>query len=265
MPAVLVSGAGGGLGVATTARLAAAGWQVYAADLRPPPAGKGVVPLQVDITSTDSVAQAIAGIEVLDAVVTMAGVLRVGALVDIDDATLARTVDINVLGTHRVVRAAFPLLRASKGRAVLFSSETGRQRPLPLNGAYAMTKHAIEAYGDALRREWALLGMGVTILEPGPFRTSMTGSIGSSFETAAPAGSPYAGLARRMGRLAAREHDKASDPAVLAEAVLAALVAAKPPARIYLRPDRVRRILDALPVPVVDALVNRALGRAMGD
>ncbi|GAB5015436.1 hypothetical protein MAHJHV65_20050 [Mycobacterium avium subsp. hominissuis] len=47
---------------------------------------------------------------------------------------------------------------------------------------YALTKHAIEAYGDALRRELSHVGIPVTIIQPGPFRTTMTGSIGDQIE-----------------------------------------------------------------------------------
>lgn len=261
MRSVLITGAAGGLGSAAVRRFADAGWQVYAADIAPASGWESgaVTPLVMDVTSSASVADALRGIEGLDAVVTMAGVLAIGALTDLSDERLARVLDINVMGTHRVVRASFPLVRAAGGRVVLFSSETGRQRALPLNGAYAVSKHAIEAYGDALRRELSLLGLAVTIIEPGPFRTSMTGSIGAGFESAAPEGSPYARLARRMGRVAAKEHDKAHDPAILAEAVFAAVTAARPPARVYLKPDPMRRALDLLPVPVVDALLRRTL------
>lgn len=262
---VLLTGAAGGLGQATSRAFVAAGWRVFAADLVEPPAGAGLTPIQVDVTETASVDRALSVVEEqspggLDAVVTMAGVLAIGALAEMSDAEMERIVGVNVLGTHRIVRAAFPLLRRGQGRVVLISSETGWQPAMPLNGAYAMTKHAIEAYGDALRRELTYLDLPVTIVQPGPFRTAMTASIEEGFAATAPDGSPFAPLARRIGRLARGEHAKSHDPAVLGAAIVRVATASRPPARLSVRPGRQRALLAKLPLPVADALLKRTLG-----
>src|SRR5699024_11538306 len=61
------------------------------------------------------------------------------------------------------------------------SSETGPQHGMPMNGPYAMSKHAVEAYADSLRRELMFLGIDVVLVQPGPFRTGMTASIRRRF------------------------------------------------------------------------------------
>src|SRR5699024_8068916 len=99
------------------------------------------------------------------------------------------------------------------------SSETGPQHGMPMNGPYAMSKHAVEAYADSLRRELMFLGIDVVLVQPGPFRTGMTASIRRRFSESVPPGSLFAAMASVMGDWAAGEDERASDPALLAEAV----------------------------------------------
>lgn len=262
---VLVTGAAGGLGGATARLFADRGWTVYAADLRPPAADDGVVPLAMDVTDTASVEAAVAEVAAmsprgLGCVVNFAGIMGVGALVEIEEEKLRRILDVNVMGTYRVTKAVFPLLRTGGGRVVTISSETGWQRAMPMNGPYAMSKHAIEAYSDALRRELMFVGVPVVLVQPGPFRTGMTGGIGAAFTDATQDGSPFERLLRRGGRAATREESRAHDPALLAEVVWTAATAERPRHRYSVKPDPTRRVLHHLPTRLVDRLLRRALG-----
>src|SRR5690348_1887592 len=122
---VLITGAAGGLGAAAATHLAPPGWRVFAADLQPPTA-PGFVPVTMDVTDDESVAAGIAAVEAvtdrLAGVVHFAGIFRIGALLDTDAQVLAEILDVNVLGAHRVTRAAFPLIQRGGGRVVLVSS-----------------------------------------------------------------------------------------------------------------------------------------------
>lgn len=261
---VFVTGAGGGLGMAVCQRFVDAGWTVFAADLKPPAAADHLIAIQVDVTDTASVEAAMAAVDAespdgLDCVVTMAGLMSVGALAEMPDEKLQRIVNVNVMGTHRVVRAAFERLRRKKGRVILISSETGWQTTMPFNGAYAMTKHAIESYGDALRRELAMLGMPVSIVQPGPFRTNMTQAIGAEFKAATIAGSPFEKLGAKFGPTAAKEHGKAHDPKILAEVILSAATSTRPKVRYPVKNDTTRSMLSKLPTAVVDRLLGQLL------
>lgn len=257
---VLITGAGGGLGGATARLFAARGWTVYAADLRPPPATERIVPLHLDVTDTASVTAALEQVGPLGCVVNFAGVLGVGALVEIEEEALRRILDINVLGTFRVNKAAFAQLREGGGRIITISSETGWQRALMLNGPYAMSKHAIEAYSDALRRELMFVGIPVSVIQPGPFRTDMTGGIATAFDAAIHEGSPFERLVRKVQRAASREESTAHDPAELAEVVWTAATSARPKHRYSVRPDTTRRVLHRIPTRWADPLIRRALG-----
>ena len=261
MASVLITGAAGGLGGATAQLFHERGWTVYAADVVTPAVG---VPVALDVTDPASCAAAAKQIAEaspsgLDAVVNFAGVLEVGPLVEIPDERMRRILDINVLGTYRVNKAVFPLVKRAGGRVVNISSETGWQRALPFGGPYAMSKHAIEAYSDALRRELQFAGVRVIVIQPGPFRTSMTGGIGERFREARAESTEFGRLVAKVGAAASKEEARAHDPRDLAEVVWTALTARRPKLRYSVRPDRMRVVLNRLPARFVDRLLKVGL------
>lgn len=265
MSTVLVTGAAGGLGRATAEHLAGHGWRVVGADL---PGERleslaqvaGVDTVALDVTDAASVDEAVARLpDELDGVVTFAGVMRVGSLLELPEEDLQLVLDVNVLGTYRVVRAVFDRVAARSGRIVVISSETGWQTAAPFNGPYAMSKHAVEAYADAIRREAALLGVTVVKVQPGPFRTSMVAGIEAAFERAADQSTHFGPLLRRLGPQAARSARGAHDPEVLARTVHTALATERPRIAYSLRPDRLRSALEWVPDRVADGLVVRGL------
>ena len=259
---VLITGAGGGLGGATATVFAERGWTVLAADLSRPSATPGVIPLEIDVTDTESVRATVAEAEHhapygLDAVVTFAGIMRVGSVVEIDENELRQLIDVNLLGTYRVVKAAFPLIRRRGGRVITISSETGWQKALMLNGPYAITKHAVEAYSDALRRELMFLDIPVSTIRPGPFRTDMVTGIAAAFDHAGAQSTLFPKLIERVGALAVREQARAHDPAVLADVVWTAATTTRPRAHYSVRADMRRSLLHHIPGPIVDRILRR--------
>jgi NAD(P)-dependent dehydrogenase (short-subunit alcohol dehydrogenase family) len=267
----LVTGAGGGLGHATVERLVGTGWKVFAADismdlLRSSMHDPDVVPVAMDVTDQESIQSAYDAIASqthrLDGIVNFAGVMGVGSLTDIPEERLARILDINVMGTYRVNKTFFPLVEAAKGRIVNLSSETGWQSAAPFNGPYAMSKHAIEAYSTALRRELALMEVKVITIQPGAFRTNMVAGIESAF-TAAEAETPkFAQALRKLKTLAAKEIESARDPDILAQVIETALTVKRPKPVYSVKPDRLRSALEKLPLRTADRLYLAVLRRA---
>ena len=267
---VVITGAAGGLGAATVRRLSARGWQVYAADLDSPAlhalGSDRVVPVPVDVTDDASVAalaqRVSAETSSLDAVVNFAGVLGIGPLVEIDAADFRRVIDVNLVGGYLVNRALFPLLLEAKGRIVLLSSETGWQTAMPFNGPYAISKHAVEAYGDALRRELAMLDVDVVKIQPGAFKTGMVESIMTRFDALAARSQHYGKVLRLAQKRIPQEERRAGNPDDLAALIDKVLTARRPrPAyRIHTNPQAAA--LNALPTRVVDRLLLTAFRRA---
>jgi len=266
----VITGAAGGLGSATVRRLAAAGWRVVAADLDSPAlhalAGESVTPVACDVTdgrSVERLSAATARItDRLDALVTFAGIVGIGPMVEMAPDDFRRVLDVNVVGSFLAVRELFPLLHAAGGRIVLLSSETGWQTAMPFNGPYAMSKHAVEAFGDALRRELALVGVSVVKLQPGAFRTGMVESIIGRFERLAAESEHYRRVLLAARKRVPQEEKRAGDPADLAALVERVLDADRPKAAYRINTNPRAAALSRLPTPVLDKLLHAALKRA---
>ncbi len=267
----LITGAGGGLGHATIERLVAKDWKVFAADIDTDLLGSSmhdsdVVPIVMDVTDRESIQSAYEAVASqtnrLDGIVNFAGIMGVGSLTDIPEERLARILDVNVMGTYRVNKKFFPLVEAAKGRIVNLSSETGWQSAAPFNGPYAMSKHAIEAYSTALRRELALLDVKVITIQPGAFRTNMVAGIERAFTAAEAETQRFARVLRKLKMLAGKEIESARDPDILAQVIETALTAKRPKPVYSVKPDRLRSTLEKLPLRTLDQLYVTVLRRA---
>lgn len=260
---ILVTGAGGGLGASLCDLLAVSGDSVFAADidlgaLKKHGPGRGVVPLRVDVTSTRDVARARKRIEAatdgLDGLVCCAGIFRAGALVEAGEREMEQAFDINVMGVFRTVREFFPLLAKRGGRVVLIGSELSHCA-MPFNGPYTVSKCALQAYADSLRRELMFIGMRVVVVQPGAMRTPLlsgahVGIEGRKDQTLFPA---QLDLIRRM---LTREWETGMEPADVARVVMRALHARRPRAIYRVGNDPFRVMLGRLPARWTDVLLG---------
>jgi NAD(P)-dependent dehydrogenase (short-subunit alcohol dehydrogenase family) len=265
---VFITGAAGGLGASATRYLAERNWHVFAADfdaeaLRDIGGEPNITAITLDVTDPASVQAACALVtescDGLDGIVNFAGILAVGSVIEIESEAIRRVLDVNVMGTVRVNQALFPLVLARKGRIINISSETGWQSGMPFNGAYAMSKHAIEAYSDSLRRELMFLDVPVIKIQPGPFRTSMVIGIEQSFTRAAEGSRYFKDMLGQLKGVIVKEQAKAHDPELLAEVVHTALTTRCPRAAYSVKPDLQRAALNLLPAWAADPLLKLAL------
>jgi len=133
--------------------------------------------LELDVCSTASVDAAAARVleesGAPDVIINNAGQMFVGVTEAFDADELARQLDINVVGVHRVHRAFLPAMRAQgKGLCIAISSVAGRLT-IPFFGIYHASKWGLEGYAQALRTELATSGVDVVVVEPGPFTTAL--------------------------------------------------------------------------------------------
>ena len=140
---VLLTGAAGGLGSCTARHLCEKGWRVLAADVNDQAlaalAGTaGITPVHMDVTDQASISAGLRQVETLadglDGLVNLAGIITMGSLIEMDEATLYRVLNVNAIGCYRVNRTFFPLILRRRGRIVNLSSETGWQSGGPFNG-----------------------------------------------------------------------------------------------------------------------------------
>ncbi|MEA2435168.1 MAG: hypothetical protein QOG54_2625 [Actinomycetota bacterium] len=176
---ILITGTSSGIGRAIAERLGSKGWNVYASarklgsigELK----GKGCKLVALDVTDSDSIESAVASIESSDgaigALVNNAGYGLHGAVetTPIDEAR--KQFDTNFFGLAELTNRVLPKMReAGRGRIVNMSSMGGRFT-FPGGGYYHASKHALEAYSDALRYELRPFGIDVVIVEPGLIKT----------------------------------------------------------------------------------------------
>ena len=228
--AVLVTGASTGIGHEITQRLASAGYFVYAgarkdADLAALNAIKNVQAIRLDVTRQQDIEAAVATITKagrgLHGLVNNAGVASVGPLATMNMEEIDLTLQVNVYGPVRVTRAFLPLLIESKGRVTTIGSISGILASKDLN-AYAMSKHAMEAFTDSLAGELAPQGVTVNIVEPGNFNSE----IGAS-------ATKRTGVQTRF-----TDRSKYKEPVEVAAAVELALFEPAPKRRYMVTPDQ---------------------------
>jgi len=104
--------------------------------------------------------------------VNNAGVAIVGPLVETKEEDFDWVMNTNVYGPYRITKAFSPLIVADKGRVAIISSISGVLSRGGL-GVYSMSKHAMEAFGDALEAEMAPQGVKVALIEPGDYRSEI--------------------------------------------------------------------------------------------
>lgn len=182
--AVLVTGASSGVGRVTAEALAAKGYFVYAgarkdADLAELDAIENIQAVRLDVNQQEQIDAAVKTIReagrALYGLVNNAGVLVVSPLIDITEADFHYQMNANIYGVYRITKAFAPLIIESKGRISVIGSISGTLSDATW-GPYSMTKHAMEAYADALADEMKQFEVSVSLIQPGAYRSS----IGSS-------------------------------------------------------------------------------------
>jgi NAD(P)-dependent dehydrogenase (short-subunit alcohol dehydrogenase family) len=244
--AVLVTGASSGIGRTITEHLAARGFFVYGTARKPEDiAALSRIPnvqgLRLDVTVQAEIDSAVAtvrrGGRRLYAVVNNAGVAAIAPLIEMADRDLTNMIDVNVLGPFRVTKAFSPLIIETKGRVVMISSISGVLSG-GLFGGYSMSKHAVEAYGDALATEMARFNVGVSLVEPGNFRSDIGRNTTGQIERAIAANpnSPYITQMQNMIPAMKAYEERYPLPTAVAEAVTHAITDSAPRRRYMVVP-----------------------------
>lgn len=267
---VLITGASTGIGRACAIAMRGRGWRVFATvrkvedviDLTK--LGRGLIePLIMDVTDDASVAAAIETIREragrLDALVNNAGVAVGGPLEMLSADDLRYQLEVNVVGLHRVTVAALPMLRASRGRIVNISS-VGGQDVYPFNGAYAASKHAVEALSSALRMELAG-AVKVIVIAPGSIKTPIWDKARTE-EVERFVGEHYPRKElERIVRLFWNVGQRGLDPSAVGEAVGNALELPWPLPRWVIAPRShfLNQLIKLLPTPLAERIKLRVM------
>lgn len=269
---VLITGASSGIGEATATHLAKLGFGVVGAVRKDEDAERlraaGLRAVKLDVTDSESIAAARAELDdaPLAALVNNAGIAVAAPIEFIPLEQLRHQLEINLVGQVAVIQSFLPALRAGRGRIVNVSSIGGRVA-LPLVGAYNMSKFALEAMSDSLRREVRAHGVNVIVIEPGGVKTPIWRK-GNELAEQLQAGMPpeaerlYGPLVEALRAETVKiATERGIEPAEVAETIATALTAKRPRARYLVGRDAKLRAPMAAVLP--DRVMDRLIGWAM--
>jgi NAD(P)-dependent dehydrogenase (short-subunit alcohol dehydrogenase family) len=242
----LITGSSRGLGRALAVAALDAGHRVVATARHPEDLrdlvtryGDRVRAAALDVTDVESaraaVRLAVDEFGSLDVVANNAGYANSAPFEETPDDDFRAQVETNFFGVVNVTKAALPVLRAQRsGHILQFSSVGGRIGGTPGLAAYQSAKFAVEGLSEVLHNEVAPLGIKVTIIEPGGFRTDW----GGTSMRIPPVGADYEGTVGRMNAFR-REVDgqQPGDPVRAARIVTELVDLADPPLRLLLGSD----------------------------
>jgi NADP-dependent 3-hydroxy acid dehydrogenase YdfG len=200
--------------------------------------------LALDVTNQAQVdsaaAQAIAKFGRIDVLVNNAGYGVAGAIEEVSEAEFMPMYETNVFGLLRVTRAFLPQFRKQRSGHILNLSSIGGLLAGAGIGYYSSTKFAVESISEALAAELAPLGIHVTIIEPGPFRTDFLGRSGVLAEKRI---SDYDNTAGNMRKYFAENDGKQpGDPLRAVHAMMQVVESPNPPLRLLLGKSALQRL-----------------------
>jgi NAD(P)-dependent dehydrogenase (short-subunit alcohol dehydrogenase family) len=208
-----------------------------------------VLTLALDVTRPASIDAAVAAsldrFGKVDVLVNNAGYGLAGAIEEASEAEFMPVFETNVFGLIRVTRAFLPQFRKQRSGNIVNLSSIGGLIGSPGWGYYNASKFAVNGFSEALAAELEPLGIHVTIVEPGPFRTDFLGRSGVEAEKRIAEYDQTAGKTREYFH--AQAGRQPGDPAKAVEAILAAVAAPQPPKHLVLGKiafDRMQKRLE---------------------
>lgn len=204
--------------------------------------------IRLDVTekaeAEKAVAETIAQFGRIDVLVNNAGYGLVAAQEEATEEEIRREIDTNVYDVIHVTRAVLPYMRQQKSGHIVNMSSISGLVGTPGLGYYNLTKFALEGMSEALGLELAPIGIHVTVIEPGPFRTDFVGRSLAVSSNEIQDYAPTAGKMRTM--LRARDHQQKGDPLRAALAIRKLVESKNPPRHLLLGAFALTRFRDKI-------------------
>ncbi|WP_322071796.1 oxidoreductase [Paraburkholderia bannensis] len=258
-PVWFVTGCSSGFGRELVLAVLERGWRCVATarnkaslDDLAPDAGERLLRVSLDVTDAaqieSAVAQAYRQFGAIDVLVNNAGYGYQSSIEEGDEREIRAQFDANVFGLFAMTRAVLPGMRAKRSGHVINITSVAGLAGFPGSGYYSASKHAVEGFSDALLAEAGPLGIKVTCVEPGPFRTDWAGR--SLVQTPNRIADYAQTAGARMQRTAEGSGKQAGDPKRAALAMIRVSEVENPPRHL---------VLGAFGVDAVAARLRAAL------
>jgi NAD(P)-dependent dehydrogenase (short-subunit alcohol dehydrogenase family) len=278
MQFVVITGASTGIGHSAAKVLVGKGFRVFGSVRKPADAerltrelGANFVPLLFDVTDeaavlagARTVREALGGTR-LAGLVNNAGIAVAGPALEVPLDDYRRQIEINVMGPVIVTRAFAPLLgtdpemQGPPGRIVMISSVAGKNAT-PLTAPYAMSKHALEAFSESLRRELMLFGIDVIILGPAAVKTPIWDK-GKEEDVSVYSNSPYYKPLQNLRAYMLKLGENGLPVERLGEAVHHVLTVQRPKVRYAMTIDPAQLAMARMmPKRMMDRIIAKRIG-----
>jgi NAD(P)-dependent dehydrogenase (short-subunit alcohol dehydrogenase family) len=199
-------------------------------------AGNRALALALDVTDAAQIKRAVEETKAkfgrIDVLVNNAGYGYQASCEEGEEDRIRAQFDANVFGLFAVTRAVLPVMRAQKSGHILNVTSVGGLIGFASSGYYSATKHAVEGFSDSLAVETKPLGIKVTCVEPGPFRTDWAGR--SLEQTPVKLADYQETAGARMKTTSGYSGKQPGDPRRAGEAMIKAVEMPNPPRHLVL-------------------------------
>lgn len=275
---IVITGVSSGIGKETARCLAKHGYRVFGSvrkmqDAEPLAAelGSQFHPMLFDVCDARSLIDAAAQVlktldgQPLSAIINNAGLALFGPVELLGDEAFEHIMKVNVIGTRLVTNAFLPVMRANthtQPRKIINISSLSGIFNTPMNGAYCVSKHAMESLGEIYRRELLSENIDVVSIRSGPIQTEIWRK--NIDETAPYAGTMYEQAAQKTQRILQQAKKNALPPSVIAELTLDIIEGRKNKLSYHVGDGaNISRILSSslMPKRLADRLIHKALNK----
>jgi NAD(P)-dependent dehydrogenase (short-subunit alcohol dehydrogenase family) len=257
---VLITGASSGFGRETARILLGRGFRVYGTSRNPSgrPQESGVGMITLDVDSDDSVKNGVKELLEetgrLDVLVNNAGYVLTGGAEETSIAEAKAQFETDFFGPIRVTKAVLPTMRKQGSGQIVNISSLAAVLPVPFEGYYAAAKAALLAWSEALRHEVKSLGIKVSVIEPGFFKTNL----GNTRRITKVTIRDYDELRQRATATLDHDFNNGADPRIVGETVLR-IIRSKNPKLEYAvgREKRYKTLKHIMPQSIIENGVRR--------
>ena len=238
-PVWFITGCSTGFGRELAKLIVARGWPVVAtarnkAQVEDLATSDKVLALELDVTDSKEIDAAVTAAEEkfggIDVLVNNAGYGYLTTVEEGEEKEIRAMFDANVFGLFALTRAVLPGMRKRRKGHIINITSVGGHIGNPGSGYYAATKHAVEGWSESLAAETAPLGIKVTAVAPGPFRTDWAGRSMTQTENRI---ADYAEIVgTRLAAVSANSGKQAGDPVRAGEAMIKLTESENPPLHI---------------------------------
>lgn len=250
MKYVLITGAYGGMGRATTKLFKENGYGVFALDKNVDSAEENIFPIACDITNQESIKNAFNQVKQITdnlyAIIHLAGIYMLDSLVEMHPTEFDKIFKVNVYGAFYINQTFLPMLEKSS-RILMITSELAPLDPLPFTGIYGITKSTLDKYAYSLKMELQLLGIEVSVLRAGAVKTNMLGASTTALDRFVDKTNLYKCNATRFKKIVDSVESKNITPEKLAQKVLKITTCKNPKFAYSINRNPLLRLLNILP------------------